>query len=221
MTILKYAKIDSIIRRLSGRITVVDIVDYGITGVTSTQIGTDLIYVVGESIEEFIDMYLGMVYQLPLINTHPFLQSIADKLIISEVYSAYFPTQLETNDNTGSFSSILRSQALNDFQCLFEGLGIYVPGSTSISYSIQNDENKNQMAVKAVLLKGEIVKKYIGYDFDGDNISDSDLFKLNSNSTPTFYSSGEFEKVGDEDTYINNIRVKPRHLDRNSEISFY
>jgi hypothetical protein len=221
MTILKYAKIDTITKRLAGRITVVDIVDQGITGITSTQIGTDLIYVVGESVEEFIDMYLTMIYEMPLKNSHSFIQSIADKLIISEVYSTYFPTQLETNDNTGSFSSILRLQALNDFQCLFEGLGIYVPGSTSISASIQNDENKNQMSVKAVILPGERVKKYIGHDFDGDNISDSDLFKLNSNISPSFYSTGQFEKLGENETSINNIRVRPKGLEITDEISFY
>lgn len=223
---LKYARLDAIIKRLAGRITVVDIVDYGISGVTETQIGTDLIFIVGDPIEEFMELYISMVYETPLQLTHPFLSNIAERLIIAEVYGSYYPVQSETTDNVGSYSSVLRQQALNDFQILFDGLGIFVPGATNISSNFQNDETKYQMIVKPVILKGEILKQYIGYDYNGDGLTDTDLFKLNSNVSPSFYTTDNIEKQIENystDTVVNNIQTRPwrKIHPREAEINFY
>lgn len=219
---LQYGRLDAITRRLSGRITVVDSNQYGITGITGTEIGTDIIDLVGQGVEEFVDMYLGMIYVLPLQLSHPYLSSIVEKLICAEVYLTYFPTQGESSDNTDSYSSVLRTQALNDFQILFDGLGIFVPGASNASNQLQNDELKTQLAVKAIILKGEIIKDYIGYDYDGDNIGDSDLFKLNSNIQPSFYTTGMFEdsEEGAEDV-VQGIRIRARRTYNKEEISFW
>jgi hypothetical protein len=211
VTNLKYAKIDSITRRLAGRITVVDLTDYGITGITGTEIGTDIIEIIGLEKEEFIDMYLSMIYVFPLINEHPFLQAIVEKLVISDVYYTYFPTMAENSENTDTFAGIMRQQALNDFQSLFNGLGIFIPGSSNQANSIQNDENKYQMANKAVMLMGEKIKPYIGYDMDGDGTADSDLYKLNTNVSPSFYSPGDMSLLGEGEDIIDGIRVRPRY----------
>lgn len=209
---LKYARIDAIIRKLAGRITVVNMNDYGITGITGTEIGTDLIELEGQSIEEFMDMYLGMIYILPLKNNHAYLSAVAEKLICAQVYLSYFPTQGESADNSDSYTSVLRTQALNDFQVLFDGLGIFVPGASNNSNSLQNDETKTQLSVKAVLLPNEEIKPFIGYDFDGDSIVDTDLFKMNTNVSPSFYSTGNFEKFEEWDSdIVDGIRVRERH----------
>lgn len=208
---LKYARIDAIIKKLQGRITVVNLTDTGILGITGTQIGTDMLYLEGESVEEFMDMYLGMIYVLPLKNNHAYLASIAEKLVCAQIYLNYFPTQGESSDSTDSYTSVLRTQALNDFQVLFDGLGIYVPGSSNSSNSFQNDETKQQMSVKAILLPGEELKTYIGYDFDGDNIADSDLYKMNTNVSPSFYTANELEDRHNRgDDILEGIRVRPR-----------
>lgn len=218
---LIYASIDRIAKRLAGRLTIAELSDYGITGITGTQIGTDLIYIVGEAVEEWIDMYLKMIYQMPLVNEHKFLSAIVEKLIISEIYSTYFPSSTETPDNTEAFSNVLRNQALNEFQSLFNGLGIFVPGASTDTWNIQNEETKTQMINKAIILPGEVLKKYIGYDYNGDNLPDSDLFKLNTNVQPSFYTTGMFEKVGDYEELINGIRVRPRGGSKDEEVSFY
>lgn len=221
---LKYARLDAIIRKLEGRISVVNMSDYGIGGVTGTQIGTDLIYQEGESIEEFMDMYLGMIYVLPLQLTHAYLSSVAEKLICAQIYLNYFPTQGESSDNSDSYTSVLRTQALNDFQVLFDGLGIFVPGASNTSNSIQNDENKTQLAVKAVLLPGEILKPFIGYDYDGDNLVDSDLFKMNTNVEPSFYTTGNFERYEEWDMdIVDGIRIRERYRvnPRKADIDFW
>lgn len=220
----KYAKLENISKRLASRITVVtNLQASGVTGMTGTQVGTDLITLIGEGIEDFVDCFLGMVYELELKRNHPFLNSSIEKLIVSDVYVHYFPSQGESPESGESFATVLRQQALNELQCLFDGFGIFIPGSTNASNSIQNDENRQQMTNKAMILPGENLKKYIGYDFDGDSISDTDLFKLNGNVSPSFYTTGDFEEdfEGGVDI-INNIRTKPRGNNiKSEEISFF
>lgn len=225
--ILKYARVSIIIKRLAGRLEIVESpgADVTILGITGTQVDSDLVYVIGESVEELMDFYIGMLYKMPLINNHPFISNIAEKLIISDLFTNYFPTQLESSESPSpNYASVLRQQALDEFQILFEGTGIFVPGANSVSANIQNDETRQQMSVKPIILSGEIVKKYIGYDTDEDGISDTDLFKLNSNVLPSFYTEGELEKLTDNNyDVINNIRVKPRYNTKynKEEISFY
>jgi len=207
----QYARLDAIIKRLAGRITVVNINDYGITGVTGTQVGTDLIFIVGEPIEEMITIYLSMLYVFPLQNSHPYISNIAEKLIVADVYGSYFPSQMEDNSNTSNFASVLRQQALNEFQVLFDGTGIFVPGATNQSQSLQNDENRQQQIVKTLILPGEVLKPLIGYDFNGDGLSDTDLFKMNTNVSPSFYNAGDLKQVTDpnEPPVFKGVRTRP------------
>jgi hypothetical protein len=218
---LKYAKLENVTARLAGRITVLDTQYTDIIGVTGTSIGYNLINIIGQSVEEFMDMYLGMVYVMPLVLEHAFLSSIAEKLIVAEIYISYFPTGIETPDNTDSFSSVFRNQALNDFQCLFNGLGIFVPGVEGAATAIPNDETRGQMQNKALILQGETVKKFIGYDIDDDGIADTDLFKSNTNISTSFYEKNEFDELDGEEI-INNVRVRERYAFRNrAEVDFY
>lgn len=219
---LRYAKLDSIIKRLQGRITIVDIMDYGITGITGTQVGTDLLYIIGDTIEDFMDNFIGMLYELPLILEHPFIQGIAEKLIIYELYISYFPVQGDPSESNDSFWGNTRQQALNDFQSLFDGTGIFVPGATNTSQQTQNDETRAQLQVKNIILRGEKLKSYIGYDFDGDSIIDTDLYKMNSNVPPSFYTTGTFDKLEQGAEVINNVRVRPKDYEEDRvDIDFW
>lgn len=217
---LTYARIEAISQRLAGRVTIINQSNIGILGVTGTQIGTDLIYLIGEGVEEMMNMYLGMIYYMPLINKHPFLSSIAEKLICSEVYLSLFPTQGEAGEATDAYAATLRLQALNDFQTLFDGLGIFVPGSTNASNALQNDESRSQQIVKAVILVGEKIKKYIGYDVDDDGVVDTDMFKKNTNIEPSFYMAGDMERRVDGDLEVlRGVRLRPKY--REELISFW
>jgi hypothetical protein len=213
---LRYARIDAISKRLAPRISVVNTGDYGVLGITGTEIGTDLIYLAGEGVEEMVDMYLNMIYVLPLINSHPFLISIVEKLICSDIYLTYFPTQGESSDNTDNYAGILRTQALSDFQTLFDGTGIYVPGAMNQSQGIQNDENKAQQAVKSVFLAGEVIKRYIGIDYDNDGIPDTDLYLNNRIESSGVYVSENFNRLSDDSRIVSGVRVKPRYSSNNN-----
>lgn len=220
--VLQYASIDNIAKRLVGRLSVVNISDYIPSGITGTQIGTDVIELIAIEKEEFVDMYLSMIYELPLQHTHPFLNGVVERLIISEVYRTYYPATAEGNDSGDSYAGSLRQEALNDFQCLFNGLGIFVPGAAGDTFTIQNDEMKVQMQNKAVILKGETIKKFIGHDYDGDDVSDTDLFKLNTNAAPSFYMPGDFDAREDGLEVVDNIRVRPRNYRQDrEEINFF
>lgn len=218
---LKYASIENITTRLSARIKVVTSPGSQILGMTGSTIGTEAIYMTAESIEEFIDAYLGMVYEMPLQTRHPYLNAIVEKLIVADVYQVYFPSQSEGGEGD-TYSGMLRQQSLNEFQGLFDGLGIFIPGSVNSSNSVQNDESRQQMQSKAMILPGETLKRYIGYDYDGDNVADTDLFKLNSNVAPSFYTTGDFEDAEGGDDVINNVRVRPRNYKIDAEqINFW
>lgn len=222
---LKYASIDNIAKRLAGRITISTVdADVGVFGMTGTVVGVDLVDIMGQSVEEFMDMFLGMVYIMPLQRSHSFLSSIAERLIVADIYTSYFPVQAESAENSDGFAGVLRKQALNDFQCLFSGFGIFVPGSDSVSLNIQNDPASPQMQNKAIILPGESLKKFIGYDYDSDGLADTDLFKYNANVPPSFYYSGNLENIDDNETVIDGVRVRdPRYIRNNltPEIDFY
>lgn len=218
---LKYASITNITRRLAPRIKVVTSPASQVLGITGSSIGTEEIEFTAAAIEEFIDGYLGMVYEMPLQVNHPYLNAIAEKLIVADVYQMYFPSQSEGGEGD-SYPSVLRQQSLNEFQGLFDGLGIFIPGSTNASNQVQNDEGKQQMQSKAMLLPGEKIKPYIGYDYDGDSISDTDLFKLNSNVAPSFYTTGDFDDMEGGDAVVSNVRIRPRNYRANAEqINFW
>jgi hypothetical protein len=163
-----------------------------------------------------------MIYELPLINPHPYLTDIVEKLIIAEIYLSYFPTSSESPENNDSFSSVMRQSALNNFQALFNGLGIFVPGSTNPENQIQNDELRAQMQNKPIILMGEKIKSYIGYDYDGDNLADTDLFKLNGNISPSFYVAGDKENTNEGVDVLDGVRLKPKYTNsRREEVNFW
>lgn len=178
-----------------------------ITGITGSTVGSEIIEMLILSNEGLIDLYLGMLYVLPLKNQHPFVKNIAEKLIISETLLTYFPSTGESSESE-SYPATLRRTALNDLQCLMEGTGIFVPGSETLAQQKQNDENAYQQQVRNVILPGEELKAFIGHDLNGDGVSDTDLFKNNTNVAPSFYTVGDFNKEAEADV-INGVRVRP------------
>jgi hypothetical protein len=147
-----------------------------------------------------------MIYHMPLVNSQPFITNIVERLVISETLMTYFPGKGET-DPAESYSGSLRSMALNDLQCLFEGTGVFVPGAESVSLSKDNDERAAQQLVRSVVLPGESLKQFIGHDYNDDGVSDTDLFKRNTSIDPSFYSAGDF--TTQEQTVVNGVRVRP------------
>lgn len=211
-----YTTIQNIAKRLSSRIRVIDSPSIqGIQGITSSTIGTELLTLIIDSTEEFVNLYLGMIYVMPLVNNHPFLTSIVDRLVVAETLTTYFPSTGESNQPE-SYPQVLRANALSDFQCLFDGTGIYVPGVDSIANQRENDERAIIQKVKTVILNGETLKPYIGYDYDGDNLADSNLFK-NQTTDPSFYTAGNFDKEKDQEV-INNVRVLPEDYRGEQEV---
>jgi hypothetical protein len=223
---MSYAAIDRIQKILQARVTLLNINNIGIQGLTSTEIGLDLVKILIPPVEQMMDMYLGMVYVMPLINDHVYLQQIADFLVSAQILEVTFSASTQGNDsNTDGLSTMLRSTALNNFQTLFNGTGIFVSGADEqVNISVQNDELRAQQQNKPLILPGEKLKGFIGYDVDGDSISDTDLFKLN-NVSPSFYVTGNLDHPwnGAFGDVWEGIRVKSRGNPRPdfANIDFY
>lgn len=214
---LKYVNIDRIKTRLQNRLLITDSITPSYNAIV--QVSKDLVEFVAEEKENWVDIYLGMIYELPLKHTHQFLNSIVEKLVISDLYLYTFSTTGENPENPETFGAILGQQALNQFQTLFDGLGIFIPGATNQSQTKENDENRQQLSVKAIILPGEKIKPHIGYDYTGDNIADTDLFKLNTNVEPTFFMSNDYSDLNSENDIIDGIRVAPRKKSFNRNIA--
>ena len=208
-----YTTLESLTARLAPRLKVVTIPTPGganpITGVTTSTIGSEIVLAILDSCEGFVDLYLSMIYHMPLQNSHAFIKNIVERLVIAETLMTYFPGKGES-DQSESYSVSLRKMALNDLQCLFEGTGIFVPGAESVSLNKDNDERAAQQIVKSVILPGERLKEYIGHDYDDDGITDTDLFKRNTSVEPSFYVASDFSE--EHQTVVNGVRVRPNYL---------
>jgi len=208
---MKYTTLHSLTIRLAPRLKVVEVPTVTghspITGIASSTIGSEIIEMIANSSEEFIDLYLSMIYVMPLQHEHAFVRGIAEKLIISETLLTYFPSSGESESNR-SYPQTLRQTALDDLQCLVEGTGIFVPGSATTAQNKENDERAYQQQVRNVILPGETVKSFIGHDFNDDGVSDSDLFKQNTVVSPSFYLGSTFDEDLSRDV-VNGVRVRP------------
>jgi len=174
---LIYTNVDNIKLRLTGRLNVNSptmILGGGSPFLGGQTVNADLINLVAEEVEEFLNSLLNMIYVMPLALPHSVLNGICEKLVISELMTTYFQGSVEGLSSDPGFGAVMRDQSLNTLQGLFIGTGIVVPGSTQ-SFP-ENQQNSRQLNARFVPLQGEVLKQFIGVDQDGDNIVDSDLW---------------------------------------------
>ncbi len=200
-------------KRVSGRLTILHSSVFGLSGITEIQVGTDQVELFGEAIEAMMDINLEMLYVMPLRLTSPatknYLGSVAEQYIVADLIDCFFTRQTDSVENSDNFAVVNRKMAADNFQRIFGGTGIFIPGSDPALYTIQNDPKGLQMQHKAIILPEEILKPYIGYDTNGDGSSDTDIFQKNP-SDPTFVVSGSVINVGDDSAYIqDNIQLRP------------
>lgn len=212
---MKYANIDSLTRKLKGRLEVVLFETSGITGIATQEIDTVTIEMLVDEVElGDMDTYLQMLYEFPLklteLSTVNYLKMIAEDLAISKIIDFKFPRQTDGEANNDGFSQITLQRGLDRLQSLFSGTGIFVAGANQSIQAIQNDANAPQLANKNIVLAGEVLKDYIGYDYNNDGSGDTDIFKRNS-IEPSFYCADDFnEGVGsNEGNFIeHNIQTR-------------
>jgi hypothetical protein len=212
---MKYANIESLTRKLKGRLEVVLVETSGITGIATQEIDQATVEMLVDEVElGDMDTYLQMLYEYPLKLTQPstvnYLKMISEDIAVAKIIDFKFPRQTDGDANNDGFSQISLQRGLDRLQSLFAGTGIFVAGANAGLQAIQNDANAPQLANKNVILAGEVLKDYIGYDYNDDGNADTDIFKRNS-IEPSFYCADDFsESVGGmEGEFIrNNVQTR-------------
>jgi hypothetical protein len=213
---MKYADITSLTRKLKGRLAVVDQETSGITGIATQEIDTDTVETLVDEVElGDMDTYLSMIYEFPLQLVVPstvyYLRMIAEDLAIARIIDLKFPRQTDGEANNDNFSAQLEQRGLDRLQALFAGTGIFVAGANATLQAIQNDPNAEQQQNKNIVLAGEQLKAYIGYDYNDDGTSDTDIFKKNLNVEPSFYCADDFnDSVGTNEGNFIDHNVQTR-----------
>jgi len=213
---MKYADIASLTRKLKGRLAVVDQETSGITGIATQEIDTATVETLVDEVElGDMETYLSMIYVFPLklavASTIYYLRMIAEDLAIARIIDLKFPRQTDGEANNDNFSSQLEQRGLDRLQALFAGTGIFVAGANATLQGIQNDENSKQQQNKNIVLAGEELKDYIGYDYNNDGTSDTDIFKKNLNVEPSYYCADDFnDSVGTTDSNFIEHNVQTR-----------
>jgi hypothetical protein len=213
---MKYANLQSLTRKLKGRLEVVEQETSGITGIATQEIDVQTVEMLVDEVElGDIDTYLQMIYVFPLKLTEPstvnYLKMIAEDIAISKIIDFKFPRQTDGEANNDGFSQITLQRGLDRLQSLFAGTGIFVAGANAGLQAIQNDANAQQQQNKNIVLAGEELKNFIGYDYNNDGTSDTDIFKKNLNIEPSFYCADDFNSpvgTNDSDFIVDGIQTR-------------
>jgi len=213
---MKYANLQSLTRKLKGRLEVVQFETSGITGIATQEIDVETVEMLVDEVElGDIDTYLQMIYVFPLKLTEPstvnYLKMIAEDIAISKIIDFKFPRQTDGEANNDGFSQVTLQRGLDRLQSLFAGTGIFVAGANAGLQAIQNDANAQQQQNKNIVLAGEELKNFIGYDYNNDGTSDTDIFKKNLNIEPSFYCADDFNSpvgTNDSDFIVDGIQTR-------------
>lgn len=213
---MKYANLQSLTRKLKGRLEVVEQETSGITGIATQEIDVETVEMLVDEVElGDIDTYLQMIYVFPLklteASTVNYLKMIAEDIAISKIIDFKFPRQTDGEANNDGFSQVTLQRGLDRLQSLFAGTGIFVAGANAGLQAIQNDANAQQQQNKNIVLAGEELKNFIGYDYNNDGTSDTDIFKKNLNIEPSFYCADDFNSpvgTNDSDFIVDGIQTR-------------
>jgi len=100
--------------------------------------------------ENFVDMYLGMIYKLPLRNNQPVVNQIAEDLVMSDLIAyEYVNTQTASQDLT-NFAVLTKKRAYNMLYQLLAGMGIPLPEADGVGFYLA------QQFTRRLVLPGEI-----------------------------------------------------------------
>lgn len=112
----------------------------------------DLLYLVAEEKESFIDSILIHAYELPLRNRHPILREIADNLIIAELMRIYYQ-----GIGLSNVSADINNMANDMVYKAYQLLGGIVAGR-NVALPIPPPKGDGLHQPMAYILQGEIQK---------------------------------------------------------------
>lgn len=144
----QYTTTNSIMRKLRSRLRITQGGSniYNTTNWINLGVDEDLVHQIILEQEDFLNMYLQMVYTLPLKNTHYILTKCIDGLVISELMKIHSTSGAETSDPSG-YGGGLKQDSLNIIKSLTYDLNVAIPGLPP--------EPKDRINTHTLILPGE------------------------------------------------------------------
>lgn len=199
---LKYINIDNLTRKLRGRLSLVEDETAPIYGGSTPEqkIDVDLVYVIAEQKENFLELILDQIYILPLKNKHPIIEDIIESLALSELIRIHFQGAgfASLGVDISGAGADTRTHANTLLAMLTSGFNLFIPGvPTATEYSGQPHNRR-------IVLRGETLRtqnpepiivnnEFIVLNTKRD--SSSNLF-LQDDQTTGYFSSTFEEEYG-------------------------
>ncbi len=152
MTLL-YTTVERIARRLRARLSLSDRttnqpIAYPTTNITMG-VDNELLDLVGEEKENFVNYVLDQIYVTPLKHNHPIIADIVESLVIGSLLKTHFQGQMVPGSDHGSG---LENEAYLRLNMLVAGFNIQIPGLP------QAQSYPGMIAVRRIILKGETIR---------------------------------------------------------------
>lgn len=126
----KYTTIENISRKLIGRLNLIneDLSVLYPTDNPTQSVDPILVETVVEEQENYLDLILGQIYNLPLQNKHPILTNIVDSLVIAELILVHFQgIQFGLGGDISGYGTSNITKAYNLLNALTAGYNIIIP----------------------------------------------------------------------------------------------
>jgi hypothetical protein len=135
---MKYTTIEIIAKKLEGRLRFnLESSTSPVNAIGSKVVDRQLVEeIIAPEVEEYVDMVIGQVYQLPLINEHFVIRDIATSLILDRITQIHFQGQPgQEAVDISLFAANNKNHALSLLQAITAGHNIYF-GNTPPSQTI-------------------------------------------------------------------------------------
>jgi hypothetical protein len=195
----KYTSLDNLTRKLRGRLNIGE--DDALTiypnDTPGQTVDSQLIEIVAEQKEIYLDYILNQIYVLPLLNRHPILEDIVDSLVISDLLLIHFQGSGGYGGLSADISQqgdILKTHANTLLGMLAVGPNLQIPGT------------QMQLGVPQsfIELPGEIIttaapSRFVSHNetYVGRLVEDDDLDDFVRETDPTNPFSSDYRRSDD------------------------
>lgn len=109
-----------------------------VTSLPSNEVDDELVNEVIQQQEEFLNLILNQIYELPLINKHPILTTIVDDLVIAELLRIHFIGTgiAQLGSDVAGTSTDTKLHAYSLLAMLTSGHNIYIPGMAPVATNV-------------------------------------------------------------------------------------
>lgn len=159
--------------------------------VPSQEVDDELVDQVIEQKENFLNLILNQIYELPLVNKHPIITDIIESLVISELIRIHYQGNgYNTGNDVSGAGTDLRQYAYSMIQALTAGHNIYIPGQPPVQAI------PGQTLPQPLKLIGETNKR----DYD-DTLTRQRTSVSSSKNISTIYQLRDIDFIGNKRDY--------------------